>query len=285
LWFTSCASGPRVKAWYADPGEGAAETTAPVAPGGLVYFYIDVPAARPLLEKLSLAGFTAGQNKEALDRTESAVAAIYPEGSERRFLAAARGKYPAFRAGFSFALSRDWKRVRSDTGTYWRSAKNNLSLALSGDRAFISDGNPFIAGLGIEVPEGLAELRRGSLLAGWADDAGPLNQFIASMAIPIQIPAERLLFGVYAAEGGTKYEALLRLTTPTASQARGLVSIFSIARLVIAGMDLNEEGAALASIFFASPPVQEGSTLIIRTGAVDETGIALLLNMFSLYSN
>jgi hypothetical protein len=281
--FLSCASGPKkAQAPYTEEEDDFA----PIAPGGLVYFSIDVPRARPLLEKISLGGLSSVRNREALDRTESAVAAVYPEGSGRRFLAAARGSYPSSKAGLSFAFSRDWKKVRSGAGAYWRSEKNKLSIALTNDRAYISDGEPLIAAPGTETPEGLEELRRDAVLAGWVNDAAtPINQFIQSLALPLQIPAERLLFGIYAA-GDKRYDAVLNIATPSVSQARALVSIFSMARLFIANLDAEAGGpAALAFIFFANNPVQEGTSLIIRTGAMDEDGIALLLNMFSLYSN
>ncbi|MDR2021615.1 MAG: hypothetical protein LBQ14_12710 [Treponema sp.] len=279
--FLSCASGPKAQAPYIEEDEFA-----PLAPGGLIYLSIDVPRARPLLEKISLGGLASIQNREALDRTESAAAALYPEGSGRRFLAAARGRYPGSRAGASFAFSRDWKRVRSGAGFYWRSEKNKLSIAMTNDRVYISDGPPLIPAPGTKSPGGLEELRRDAVMAGWIDDAAtPINLFIQSLALPLQVPAERLLFGIYAAED-EKYSAVLNIATPSASQARALVSIFSMARLFLVNSDIEPGGpAALAFIFFANNPVQEGTNLIIRTGTMDGDGIALLLNMFSLYSN
>jgi hypothetical protein len=282
IGFLSCASGPKAQVPYIEE----ADEFAAIAPGGLVYFSIDVPRARPLLEKISLGGLSSVRNREALDRTESAAAAVYPEESGRRFLAAARGRYPDSRIGFSLAFSRDWKKVRSAAGSYWRSEKHNLSIAVTGSRAYISDGPPLIPPPGTKPPEGLEGLRRNAVLAGWVDDAAtPINRFVQSLALPLQIPAERLLFGIYAAEDA-KYDAVLHIATPSNSQARALVSIFSIARFYLSNLDIEPGGpAALAFIFFANNPVQEGTNLIIRTGTMDEDGIALLLNMFSLYSN
>jgi hypothetical protein len=279
--FLSCTSGPKAQAPYIEEDEFA-----PMAPGGLIYISIDVPRTRSLLEKLSLGGLSPARNREVLDRTESAVVALYPEGSGRRFLAAARGRYPGSRTAFSFAFNRDWKKVRSGVGSYWRSEKDKLSIAVTNDRAYISDGAPLIAAPGTKSPAGLEELRRDAVLAGWIDDAAtPINRFIQSLALPLQIPAERLLFGVYAAED-KKYNAVLNITTPSISQARALVSIFSMIRLFLVSSDIGPgEPAALAFIFFANPPVQEGTNLIVRTGTMDGDGIALLLNMFSLYSN
>ncbi|MDR1374057.1 MAG: hypothetical protein LBJ24_03700 [Treponema sp.] len=281
--FLSCASGPKAQPPYV----ASEDAFAPIAPGGLIYFSIDdVSRARSLLEKIFPADLAPARNREALDRTESVAAALYPEESGRRFLAAARGRYPSSRAGFSFAFSRDWKKIRSGAGSYWRSERHKLSMALTGDRAYISDGPPLIPAPGTKSPEGLEELRRDAVLAGWVDDAAvPINRFIQSLAMPLQVPAERLLFGVYTA-GDKKYDVLLNIATPSTSQARALVSLFSMVRLFLANSDIEPGGsAALAFVFFANNPVQEGTNLIVRTGTMDEDGIALLFSMFSLYSN
>jgi hypothetical protein len=279
LVLVSCASSPRSAA-----PPGGREGFAPLAPGALVYLYIDVPKARPLLDSLPLEGIGPARMQEALDRTESAAAALYPEGAERRFLAAAKGRYPRFRAGLSFAFSPAWKKVRSETGArYWRSDRDRLSVSLSSGRALVSDGDPFARAPGTEIPRGFEEFRRDALLAGWADSAAGINRFIASLAIPIRIPADRLVFGVYAAEG-RGYEAALRVETPSESHARGLAAIFSMVRMVIANTNLPEPQGSMAAALFAKAPDQEGSDLIIRTGVMDEGGIALLFTVFTVYS-
>jgi hypothetical protein len=281
LAVVSCASGPDLKKARA----GREGEFALLAEGALAYFYVDVSAARSLLRNVPLAGMGGGQAAEVLDRTGSAVIALYP-GGERRFLVAARGTYPSTRAGISFAFSPDWKRVRSVTGNrYWRSSKNKLSLVLGPDQALLSDGDPFTPPPGTEAPSGFEEIRRNALLAGWTDTAEAVNRFIAAMAIPITIPADRILFGIYAApRDRTRYEAKLRVQTATVSQARALVSIFSMARLFIAGVEFSGPEGMVAAALFANVPVQEGSDLIITTGLLDAEGITLLFNMFSLYS-
>jgi hypothetical protein len=224
-----------------------------------------------------------------LDKTESAVAAVYPEGAGRRFFAAAKGSYPRFRAGLSFAFSPAWKKVRSETGPrYWRSARDRLSISLGSGRALVSDGDLFTQSPGTESPGGFGELRPGAVLAGWTTSAAAVNRFIESLAIPIQIPADRLIFGVYAAaddRGERTYEAVLRMETPSVSQARGLVSIFSMARMFIAGMDLDGFQGSIVRALFANLPVREEADLIIHTGLMDEGEIALLFTMFTVYSN
>jgi hypothetical protein len=279
----SCATGPRKR-----PPEGEGEFAA-LAPGALAYVSVDVKRARPILERVALGGFSGQQAAEILDKTDSAVAAVYPPGFPRSFLVAAQGAYPGFRAGLSFALSPSWKRVRSPEGAYWRSSLQGLSVALDKRRAFVSDGDPLIPPPGPEAPEPYGALRRGALLAGWSDYGGAsLNQFLASLEIPLRLPADRIVFAVYDFPAGGEpglYQALLRIETPSVSQAKGLAAIFSLARIFLA--DLPPEAAgplALAAALFANPPVQDGPALIARPGPLDAPGIALLFTMLSLYS-
>jgi hypothetical protein len=105
------------------------------------------------------------------------------------------------------------------------------------------------------------------------------------MGIPIQIPADQLLFGVYPAGAG-QYETVLRLETASASRARAVVNLFSMAQLFASSMDFSKSGAlqSVAAAFFTNIPVQDDAALILRTGAMDAKDIALLFNTLSLYS-
>jgi hypothetical protein len=120
------------------------------------------------------------------------------------------------------------------------------------------------------------------------------------MNLPLQIPAEQLFVSLFpvppdeeavsAEDGSASYEAHLRIKTPSPSQARGLVTIFSMARLFASNaagagdMAAPPYVAALLPILFAHPPVQDGAFLNIRTAAMDAEAIALLFSLFSVYS-
>ncbi|MDR2486234.1 MAG: hypothetical protein LBD55_12700 [Treponema sp.] len=288
LAFTSCATGSK--------GYNAALDTqdafAALAPGGAVYLYMDVPKARPILNSISLPGTGGMDSKQVarvFDRTVSAVAAYYPKTAPRRFLAAARGSYPNFQAAMSFAFSPSWKKQRSQIGdSYWYSAKERLSVSLSPNRAFVSDGDPFVPVPGAAAPEGFASFQQEAVMAGWLDDAAaPINQFLASMELPIEIPGGQVLFGVY--QSSDRYEARIRLETSSASQARGLAAIIGMARLFIPppypGKADSLDPIRLAGLLFANPPDQEGIYLNLHTGVLSEKEISLLFNMFSIYSN
>jgi hypothetical protein len=293
LLFFSCATSPK----FPDPFE---DETAflPLEPGASVYMLIDVPGCRPVLDRIAMAGMDKKQSDELLNRTRSAVAAFYPEGSEQRFQATAWGKYPGFRGSLALAAGKDWKKNRSKIGgAYYHSARDGLSVALTGSRAFVSGagpGNhrdPFTEAPGTEIPEGFAEFRRGAVLAFWLDDpAPPVNRFFDALEIPLQLPAERLLVSVFPAGPGEDdkaaadtYEALIQIQAPSASQARALLTLFNMARVFAPAIGEAGGASALASILFANPPVQDGRNLNLRTATMDAERIALLFSLFPVY--
>lgn len=286
--FGSCATGSKAY----NTGLDQLDEFAPLAPGASAYLYIDVSGARPLLETVPLPGVQDVNKKDMaqiLDRTNSAVAAYYPETAPRRFLAAAKGKYPSARANMSFSFSSRWKKRKSAIGdSYWYSARDKLAVSLSGNRAFVSDGDPFVPSPGTVSPEGFPEFRRGAVLAGWVDDAAPrINQFLETLGLPIEIPAGQTLFTLYRKED--LYEGKLRLETPSPAQAKGLAAIIGFARLFLPrtdALDLEEpDQMSLAGILFANPAEADGKYLTLHTGAMSEKGIALLFALFSVYSN
>jgi hypothetical protein len=282
LFLVSCATAPKTAP--VDGGDFSA-----LAPGGTAYFSIDVPRARPLLELISLGEFNGKDAADFLDKTDSVTAAVYPPESGRSFLLAARGRYPSGRLRFSFALSSAWKKRPSAAGaSYWRSDRNGLSVSLNSRRALLSDGDPLITPPGVEPPSAFAAFRRDALLAGWTDagDAS-INQFLAMLEIPMQIPADRIFFSIYDAPEGEDYEAFLRIETPSVSQARALAAIFSLTRIFMAGVtpEDEEDPLILAAALFTYTPTQEDAALLIRTGSLKPQGIALLFSMLSLYSN
>ena len=297
-FFISCKTAPKMP----DP---VREDMAyiPLEPGALVYVFADVQGARPILDLIPIQELDDKQSKQMLDRTRSAVAALYPADSGRRFQLTAWGRYPGFRAGVAFGLSKDWKKQRSAGGgfPYWYSAYSGLSMAMTGKQVFASastDGNPtdpFSAPPGIEVPEGLTEFRRGALVSCWLENPGPvINRIIEKIQIPLQIPAERILVSLFsiAGEDGAaetadrRYQGLLRIQLAGASQARALMTLFSMARAFTGGAQEGrraEGPEALAALLFANPPVQDGKNLTIKTAAMSEQEIALLFSLFSVY--
>ena len=303
LIFLSCATSPKAGAVK---GDGSPDFS--VLPAGAeVYLWADVERARPILEALSFAGLEGKNASQVLERTDTAVAALYGEGAPRRFFMAGWGKYPNLRAGFSMGLSRDWKKIKSETGSrYWYSKSNNLGVALGSDLAFASDGDPFFNGAhSTEAPLGFEKFRRSSVLSLWLNEpAVPLNRFMDNLGIPIQIPAEDLFLGAvripanatstnvsspnegFPNEGSPNlWELVFRIKTQSVNQARSLLTIFSMARYFVQQTPNAEIPMEIAALLFANPPELEGEFLTIRTPPLSEGRIALLLQLFTLYSN
>jgi hypothetical protein len=223
---------------------------------------------------------------QILDMTDSAAAAVY-SGGERRFQAAARGKFPAFRAGLSFAFSADWKKKKSRTGAfYWRSEKDGLSLSLGGAEAWASDGDPYSLSPGVRIPPGFSEFRRGSVLACWFPRPSvTIDRFLDYLALPLRIPAESLFLSLVPSDSGDGYETLIRIETPSASQAGALLAIINITRRLLFQADAASggEAMALAGKIFARQPRADGAYLTLRTAAFSGQELALLFKRFPVY--
>jgi hypothetical protein len=167
-------------------------------------------------------------------------------------------------------------------------------VVLERDWALLSDQDPYAEAGGETAPEKLAELREDAILAGWMENAAvPVNRFLSSLGIPIQVPTDRVLFGVFEAEPEEAaapaseglYTAVIRVETPSTSQARALAALVSMARMVMGSAKPGAGGLMnLALSLFANPPVPEEQDLIIRTGTLSAGDIALLFDNFSVYS-
>jgi hypothetical protein len=312
---TSCATSPRFSFDFPEGDEFAV-----LDGGGMVYFSIDVKAARPIMDKVKFAGITGAAAAEILNYTGSAVGAVYPDASPgeppetagrdspgkaagraqggdgsfqanppKRFLIFARGNFPSSKAGTFFNLSSQWKRVKSPAGNrYWHSQQEKLSVYLEPKLALVSNGgDPFSRNSSVQAPPVFSQYRSGSCMAGWLEDAAaPMNNFLSQLAVPIRIPADKLIFAVYA-DGPSSYHAVFRLETPSPSQAKGLSAAIAMFRLFTAGTassgNLPASQKAVLALFANSPEV-DGKDLILQTGVLDAETIALLFNMFSVYS-
>jgi len=283
IFFSSCATGSRAIDTFLD----SQDDFAALAEGGSIYIYIDMQKARPILENVPLPG-TEGANKKQIEdmfnRTSSAVVAYYPENAPRRFHLAARGSYPSSGANMAFTFNSAWKRQRSEIGAnYWRSERDGLSISLRSRRAFVSDGDPFTNPPGASSPAGFDLFRKETAIAGWIEDiASPLNRYLESLELPIQIPAGRTLFALYPIEN--KYFAKLNLETSSPSQARGLATVMNIARVFITAMPQNDQTIFIKALFTNSVKY-DGNYINIETSPLSETEIAsILLSMLSSYS-
>jgi hypothetical protein len=275
--FFSCATSPKQPESFDQLEQmGKAGVFAFLPPGASAYLWVNVKESRSLLEVLSFAGFNAKDAAQVLDRTDTAAAAFFK--GPPRFFFAGLGNYPNLRAGISMTFSSDWTRVKSPSGggRYWHSPVYGLGLVLGPASALVSGGDPLVPQklLPAEIPGGFPAFRAPLAAAGWVPKPQePLNNFLASQKIPIQIPAEDLFFGASAGRDEGAWELVFRVRTRSVSQARALVTLFALARLAVAG-----GGSALDAIrpLFANLPVQDGDSLTLRSAPMSAEETAAL---------
>ncbi len=305
ILFVSCATGPKrteVDELFRD--KAPPHEFAELAAGGTAYFSVDVSEMRPVLDNISFGDMNGSDAEDVLNMTETGVIGIYPEESGRKFMIAANGNYPVFWSSIAMTFSSAWKKIKSDTGVkYWRSERQNLSLALSPQKAFVSDGEPYVEmsvlrTAVVEVPENYFEIRRSSVIgdlifevpqtavmAGWIDKAGTkINPFLANIGIPIQIPADRLLFAFYKVTESPPenplYDGIIYLEVPTVSQARAVVTILGFARNFAAAIDDSQPIGKILTLLLSNQPRFEGTIIKLHAGTMSSEEMILLLSLF-----
>jgi hypothetical protein len=253
-------------------------------PGASVYMTIDTQEARHLVDLLKIGDITGGQTDQLLDKTSRIAAALYPKGSGRRFLAVCHGEYPNALAALSLTASVDWKKVRAwNNAPYWRSDAGALSLALNDSWALVSDAEPFARTMQALPPqEEFDAFRQGAALAGWITDGGAsLNNLLYLLEIPIELDIQTAFFAV--TKTGAQYEINVRLEIHSEERAKGVATLFSLARLFIGQNSSFGSGApALAEPLLANPLEQSGQVVNMRSGAMTGEEVALLFNTFTL---
>jgi hypothetical protein len=311
LALSSCASRPPA----ASVTEGEFSY---LAAGGLAYFYADVNLVRPILTNVSIRGFDLTQTGRFLDKVDFLSGAVYPGGSPRKLQLHAwkqKGRVPGAAALF---FSSQWKKTASPAGgNYYHSETYGLSVSTQGSHAFVSDGDPRVFEPPVSAPDTLAGLRWEALLLGWLDHAGtPINNFLSTAGIPVRIPTDRILFGVYpytepepdaetadsvaidsdddedpprrpvSDTGEPLYVLRLRVETENPNQARAVAALLAFVRVFAESQDVNAEAEYLATLrpLLANPPSLDGPDLAIHTDPMSAGEIALLFNRFAVYS-
>ena len=253
--------------------------------GAELYMTAEVQKVRPILDSLSLGGMTGSELERFLDMSDTLTAAVFKSVEVWHFYGAASGKFPNATGGLFFSASKDWEKKVSASGIpYWYSDNSKLAVSLGDKNAYFSDTDPFVPPPGTTVPEALPAMRTGSVLSGWMNNPGEaLGKVVAGFGVPISIPAERLVFAVFPADGQGQYTATLRFETPTSTQAAALARIFTLAKLGMAMANFDDANMKiLAEAFFSQTPQAEGSALIVRTGKMSGKDIALLFNSISV---
>ena len=301
LLLPSCRTAPPVSPM---PREAV---SIPLEPGGIIYMFIDVQHARPIMDSLSFRGMdTEDRNfRRILDSTSYALAAVYEaregEPAGTRFRLVAHGVYPSGRARMAMRCSRHWRGQRSGaTGDrYWHSPAAMLSMSITRNEAFLTTSlygasvDPFYVGPGTNIPEGFNEFRRGAVVSLWLENpAAFINQRLMEMHIPLEIPAEQFFANVLPAPNAPSpseplYEVYLRIQVASPLQAMGLAFALSAARMFVSPAALGDPAdggnfaATLMSLLLANPAAADGRHLGIRTDPMTAGEISLLLGQFA----
>jgi hypothetical protein len=299
--FASCAGAPKPSLPW---GEKNRELSLLPA-GARVYLWADAVKGRPLLDLLSFEGRSGKEAALVLDSTESVAAAVFPEGEGRRFFMAACGVYPRSKANFFLTFNRDWKKLKSaNGGRYWYSKKDKLALVLESNLALVSDADPLENFRAENPSSAFDDFNHGLVLAGWMKNpSDSLNGFLDSLGSPLQVPAEEFFFGASRTSTDPEpWELVFRIKASSPAQARSLLSLFTMARFLVmlgaaseeaaedSAEDSEEDAASInpqeaAMLLFSNIPELDNDLLTIRIPSLNESKIALLFAMFSLYSN
>ena len=278
--FNSCRTMSGVPAAFKEDA-----THAPLESGAVVYIFANVKEARSIIDLLPIEELNDKYTKQMLDKTNYITAALFPQKSGRRFHLAAWGKYPS-NADMAFSMNKEWKKIRSTSNyTYWHSERGRLSILMNSKQAFVAASltsaplEPLPSPPGAEIPEGFNEFRQNNnpqpSISFWMDNPGSaISGILSAAGIPIRFPVQKLFLSLVSKE--KKYIANINFQFENVSQARGVTALLSIA----AGYMPNDP---IASIFLANPPVQNGRNVMLKTAALDEKELSLLLTMFSLY--
>jgi len=272
----------------------------PLDAGALGYIFADVQNSRPILESINFNGMNNDkQFQQMLDSTQFAVLATYPPQSPRRYQLVAWGDYPSSRAKVALGASKGWKNVRSvvSKNMYWYNEQQRLSIALNPTQAFMlalreksaadTSADPFSAAPGVTVPHGFGAFSKDAVFSCWFENPGPfLNQKLQTMGIPFELPAERIFISLFPVneeqQKEQRYEARLKIQVSSETQARGLATVFNIARSFLSPQADSDDMAAFASILFSKAPVLDGKSLNITTSVLSGRELALLFKVFSL---
>ena len=284
LILLSCQTSPK------NIGEVLETGFLPLDNDAVIYIYADVQNALPIMEIFSIIPMNDKQFVKILDKTQSAVIAVFQPNAVKNLQLAAWGKFPSTGAKMAMGSNKNWKKMRTTEGDiYWHSAADKLSVALDSRQANVLSINanaaadaptePFFKAPGINVPIGFDT--KGAAVACWLAEPGAyINNKINEMGLPLEIPAEQLFISLYPA-AGQKYRMNIALILPSASQARGIASMLNIAR----GFYKPDESNSMSSfldILLSNHSVAEGSSINISVNNMEVNEIALLFKLFSL---
>jgi hypothetical protein len=167
-----------------------------------------------------------------------------------------------------------------------------MNMRLDKRNAFLSDGalDDFSPPA---LPANFLALAETSLAAGWTPGAEPVNNFFKYLGLPLNFPAERLLFTVTLDDDGfsdveERYIITLRTEMGAGEtgerQARALARLYDTARALLllsgAGNASGNAARIFATLLLANSAEVEGNSIVITSGSMDRETLTLMLASF-----
>ncbi|MDR0323500.1 MAG: hypothetical protein LBI12_03515 [Treponema sp.] len=277
-----CAAAPVMSQTFTEGG------TVPLDRGAFLYILTDVNRMRPVIDILPIRELKNWQALLVLDRTDTAATALYNRASGRHFQLAGWGNYPSFTASIALFLHRNWKLIHANTGSYWFSDVDRLSVRIASRQIYAlawrtERASPVPLTANAQIPEGFINFRnRGGAsapLSLWMENpASMLNMMFLMERIRLRFTSEKLYLNLYPDENNL-YKADLRLLFENHTQAREFTeNLYSINYI-----PSNESNLVVKKLFFATNPVLSNRTLDFYSDSLSESEIIFLLNFFLSY--
>jgi hypothetical protein len=294
----SCGTAKKSGQAVPDKKEIAKTLFESVPEGGSFYLFCRPQAAESLLTEALPQLFDNSGTEKFLAKTDFAAAALY-SGTGRTFFAAAKGSYPVSGIDFAFAFDPGWKRARDSAGNkYWKQKNGPMSIAVTKTAAFVGDGDfgALDGGINLKktfvrVPDyildalefsGLTPVGDSFIMAGWTEDIGPLNNYLAGLNIPIKLPIKALVFSLFELGNGFS-GCQFRMVTGNSRQAKAVTAMFALVRPIAEQVDVPKESGALFTVLFGSELTQNGDTVLFTSRPLDDRTVSLLIQNFMVY--
>jgi hypothetical protein len=257
----------------------------PLDQGAFLYLLTDLKQTRRIIDNLPIRGLASWQAVFVLDSTETAAAGLFNRATGKRFQLVGWGDYPSFTSSIALFLHRNWKWLRAQTGSYWFSDRDRLSVRIASGQINAlawreARSSPVPVTNRVEIPEGFNEFRRksGELapLSLWMENPYTmLDEMFTRERVRVSIPSDKLFLNLYIM-GNNLYRAELRLRFSNEAQA------WSISNLLTSNnvFPISEYSSVLGPLFFHEPPFVNDRYLDFQTALLTEEDIALLMRMF-----
>jgi len=259
------------------------EATIPLDKDAFMYVLVDIHEMRPLFQMIPARQLKTREAEMVIDNTEIALAALFTGDTGRFFQLVGFGSYPSLVATVALAINRNWRYMFTGRDNYWYSTTDRLSVKFSSDEVYAlgwrrAQANPVAEEPGVKMPEGFIDFRHRSgesaPLSLWLENHDLiLDRILNDEGINFNLPIERLYLNLYRVEdNGFKADIMLRI--------RNLDSWDNFFMNSSSTLSSMKSDSVLKALFFANPPVQNGSDLEFESSLLSEEEIVSLTTIF-----